>query len=137
MEVTDSPGLMWPKIEDESRAFRLAMSGSIPDTAIDYLTIGMFGAQILLERYPKLVMARYRLPTLPAAPELLLHEIGRQRGGLRKGGIVDLHKAADIFVHEFRGGVIGRITLDLPPAELPAVPAEEPQSSTGSASAGG
>lgn len=120
MEITDSPGLMWPKIEDESRAFRLAMSGSIPDTAIDYLTIGMFGARILLTRYPGLVMARYKLPTLPAAPEFLLHEIGSRRGGLRKGGIVDLHKAAEVFVHEFRGGVIGRITLDLPPAPLPA-----------------
>ena len=123
MEITDSPGLMWPKIEDESRAFTLAMSGSIPDTAIDYLTIGMFGAQLLLARYPGLVMARYKLPTLPAAPEALLYEIGRRRGGLRKGGAVDLHKAADIFVHEFRGGKIGRITLDLPPAERPVAPA--------------
>ncbi|MBA3545310.1 MAG: ribosome biogenesis GTPase YlqF [Nannocystis sp.] len=122
MEITDSPGLMWPKIEDESRAFRLALSGSIPDTAIDYLTIGMFGARFLLARYPELVMARYKLPTLPAAAELLLHEIGRRRGGLRKGGTVDLHKAAEIFVHEFRGGVIGRITLDLP-VESPPVPA--------------
>ncbi len=130
MEITDSPGLMWPKIEDESRAFRLAMSGSIPDTAIDYLTIGMFGAQILLERYPELVMARYKLPTLPAAAELLIHEIGRRRGGLRKGGIVDLHKAAEVFVHEFRGGVIGRITLDLPPAASPPMPAGADEDAT-------
>jgi ribosome biogenesis GTPase A len=122
MELTDSPGLMWPKIEDERRAFRLALSGSIPDTAIDYWTIGMFGAAILLQRYPALVMARYKLPTLPATPEALLHEIARRRGGLRKGGAVDLHKAAEIFVHEFRGGIIGRITLDQPPAPSPPPP---------------
>ena len=119
MEITDSPGLMWPKIEDETRALRLALAGSIPDTAIDYMTIAMFGAKLLLARYPKLIVARYKLAATPAAPELLLAEIGRRRGGLRKGGTVDLHKAAEIFVHEFRAGVFGPITLDLPPQDLP------------------
>ena len=52
--LTDSPGLLWPKIEDEDNAFRLALAGSIPDTAIDYLTIAMFGARLLLERYAPL-----------------------------------------------------------------------------------
>ncbi|HET7505159.1 MAG TPA: ribosome biogenesis GTPase YlqF, partial [Kofleriaceae bacterium] len=86
MIVTDSPGLMWPKIEDEAGALRLALAGSIPDTAIDYLTVGMFGARLLLERYPQRVAARYKLAQPPATPEALLHEIGRRRGGLRAGG---------------------------------------------------
>jgi ribosome biogenesis GTPase A len=116
MTITDSPGLMWPKIEDERRAFCLAFAGSIPDTAVDYLTIAMFGAQVLLARYPELVVARYKLPELPASPEALLTEVGRRRGGLRPGGIVDLHKAAEILVHEFRAGVIGRISLEAPRA---------------------
>ena len=114
MVVTDSPGLMWPKIEDEIGAFRLAFAGSIPDTAIDYLTIGMFGAQFVLAHYAPLVVARYKLPVTPASPEALLTEIGRRRGGLRPGGKVDLHKAAEIFVHEFRAGVIGPISLERP-----------------------
>ncbi|HEU4734942.1 MAG TPA: ribosome biogenesis GTPase YlqF [Kofleriaceae bacterium] len=115
MIVTDSPGLMWPKIEDEAAALRLALAGSIPDTAIDYLTVGMFGARFLLERYPALVAARYKLAQPPATAEALLHEIGRRRGGLRAGGTVDLHKAAEILVHEFRQGVLGRISLEAPP----------------------
>jgi len=115
MMIADNPGLMWPKIEDEAGAFRLALAGSIPDTAIDYLTIGMFGARFLLERYPELVVARYNLSTTPPAAEALLTEIGRRRGGLRKGGTVDLHKAAEIFVHEFRAGVMGPISLEAPP----------------------
>ena len=115
MTITDSPGLMWPKIEDEQRAFALAFAGSIPDTAIDYLTIAMFGARILLARYAPLVVARYKLAAAPPTPEALLTEVGRRRGGLRPGGIVDLHKAAEILVHEFRSGAIGRISLDLPP----------------------
>ena len=117
MVLTDSPGLMWPKIEDEPRAFRLAFAGSIPDTAIDYLTIGMFGAEFLLERYPALVVARYKLATVPASAEALLFEIGRRRGGLRKGGTVDLHKAAEMLVHEFRAGVLGHISLEAPPVD--------------------
>jgi ribosome biogenesis GTPase A len=117
MVLTDSPGLMWPKIEHEPRAFRLAFAGSIPDTAIDYLTIGMFGAEYLLERYADLVLARYKLPTRPASAEALLVEIGRRRGGLRKGGTVDLHKAAELLVHEFRTGVIGPISLEAPPVD--------------------
>ena len=106
---------MWPKIEDEPGAFRLALAGSIPDTAIDYLTIAMFGAALLLERYPALLMARYKLAATPASAEALLTEIGRRRGGLRAGGVVDLHKAAEIFVHEFRAGAIGAISLETPP----------------------
>jgi ribosome biogenesis GTPase A len=115
MTLTDSPGIMWPKIEDERSAFRLALAGSIPDTAIDYLTIGMFGAQLMLDAYPALLVARYKLSTTPATPEALLSEIGRRRGGLRAGGNVDLHKAAEILVHEFRSGVIGRISVEAPP----------------------
>ena len=114
--LTDSPGLLWPKIEDELGAFRLALVGSIPDTAIDYLTIGLFGARLLLESYAPLVVARFKLATTPATAAELLTEIGTRRGGLRPGGIVDLHKAAEIFVREFRSGTIGRISLEAPPA---------------------
>ena len=124
-QITDSPGLMWPKIEDESRAFRLALAGSIPDTAIDYLTIGIFGARYLLEKYPHLLVARYKLKSKPPEGQALLTEIGRRRGALRKGGTVDLHQAAEIFVQEFRKGVIGRISLELPPEPVEQAPASD------------
>jgi len=117
MEITDTPGLMWPKIEHEPRAFRLAFAGSIPDTAIDYYTIAMFGAEHILAKYPELVVARYKLDRVPASPEVLLSELARRRGGLLKGGKLDLHKASELLVHEFRGGLIGRISLESPPAD--------------------
>jgi ribosome biogenesis GTPase A len=113
-QITDTPGLMWPKIEDERRAFRLAFAGSIPDTAIDYLQIGMFGAGVLVARYPTLLVARYKLDANPMTADGLLHEIGRRRGTLLKGGVVDLHKAAELLVHEFRAGTIGAISLEIP-----------------------
>lgn len=115
MVLTDSPGLMWPKIDDESGAMRLAFSGSIPDTAIDYVSIARFGAELLLARYPALVVARFKLSAVPPSADELLVEIARRRGGLRGGGAVDLHKASEILVHEFRAGQIGRISLETPP----------------------
>jgi ribosome biogenesis GTPase A len=117
MQITDTPGLMWPKIEDEPRAFRLALAGSIPDTAIDYLTIGMFGAERMITHYPQLVVDRYKLAKIPVDAAALLAEIGRRRGTLLPGGIVDLHKAAEILIHEFRTGTLGLITLETPPID--------------------
>ncbi len=112
--LTDSPGIMWPKIEDETGAFRLALAGSIPDTAIDYEAIGTFAAKLLLESYPALVVRRFKLEATPASAEAFLAEVGRRRGAIRPGGIVDLHKACEVLVHEFRSGVVGRISLERP-----------------------
>jgi ribosome biogenesis GTPase A len=116
MTLTDTPGLLWPKIVDEQGAFRLALAGSIPDTAIDPLTIAMFGAQYLLDHYAGLVLARFKLVEVPASAELLLNEIGRRRGALGAGGRVVLQRAADILLNEFGAGTIGRISLERPPS---------------------
>jgi ribosome biogenesis GTPase A len=114
MVLWDSPGLMWPKLEDEAGSMRLALAGSIPDTAIDYLNVAMFGAQLFLDRYADRLLSRFKLAALPPTPEALLSEIGRRRGCLRSGGGIDLHKAAEILVHEFRSGGLGRISLEEP-----------------------
>lgn len=118
--LTDSPGLMWPKIEDEETALLLAFAGSIPDTAIDYIVTATLGANLLLQHYPELVVARYKLKKTPESGDELLHEIGRKRGGLRPGGVVDLHKAAEILIHEFRAGTLGRLSLEHPNADKAA-----------------
>ena len=119
MTLTDTPGILWPKIVDERGAFRLALVGSIPDTAIDQLTIAMFGAQYLLDHYAALVLARFKISEVPASAELLLNEIGRRRGALGPGGVVVLHRAAEILLNEFGAGTIGRISLELPPTVSP------------------
>jgi ribosome biogenesis GTPase A len=118
MHLSDNPGIMWPKIGDESAAFRLVLGGAIPDSAIDYESIGLFAAEFLLRRHPNALIGRYKLTQLPADGESLLVEIGRRRGGLRKGGVVDLHKAADVLIHDFREGALGRISLEEPPASV-------------------
>ncbi len=128
--LTDSPGIMWPKIEDEAGALRLGFAGSIPDTAVDYLTLATFGAKLLLERYGALLVSRFKLDKVPATPTALLEEVGKRRGALRSGGVVDLHKASEILVREFRSGSLGRVTLEEPPplvtASAPAAAASDP-----------
>jgi len=114
MVLWDTPGMMWPKIEDESASLRLALAGSIPDTAIDYLNVATFAARLFLERYPERLVARFKLETTPPSAHELIAAVGRRRGCLRSGGIVDLHKASEILIHEFRSGGLGRISLETP-----------------------
>jgi len=114
--LSDNPGITWPKIDDDDASLRLAFAGSIPDSAIDYEPVAMWGAEYLLRHYPELLTARFKLKSLPADAHSLLVEIGKRRGALRAGGVVDMHRAADALIHDFRSGAIGRITLESPPA---------------------
>jgi ribosome biogenesis GTPase A len=114
MTLSDNPGIMWPKIEDEQGAYRLALGGAIPDNAIDYESIALFGARFFLAKYPERLTARYKLDRLPDSPAALLEEIGRRRGCLKSGGVIDMHKAGDALVHDFRDGALGRISLETP-----------------------
>ncbi len=114
MTLSDNPGILWPKIEDERGALLLAFGGAIPDAALDYESVALFGAGVLLERYPALLARRYGLAALPGDADSLLVEIGRRRGCLRGGGVVDRHKAADVLIHDFRSGVLGPISLERP-----------------------
>jgi ribosome biogenesis GTPase A len=112
--ISDNPGLLWPRISDPKVGLRLAFGGAISEAAIDYEPVARYAAELLLERYPQLLIARYKLKQLPASGEELLTEIGRRRGCLRSGGVVDLHKASDVLIHDFRGGILGRISLETP-----------------------
>lgn len=126
----DNPGILWPHLGDGDEPLLLALSGAIPDRAIDFTIVAFHGAKVLRERYPDRLRARYKLADLPEDPQLLLEAIGRKRGCVGRGGVVDLHKAADILVHELRTGLLGPITLE-DPRPQPATPVadgEEPTS---------
>lgn len=114
MVICDSPGILWPKIEDEAASLRLALLGSIPDTAIDYVSVAYFGARYFLDCHPDRLVSRFKLAALPADAEGLITEIGRRRGCLRSGGTVDMHRASEILVHEIRSGGLGRFSLESP-----------------------
>jgi ribosome biogenesis GTPase A len=112
MALSDTPGILWPKIEDQDSGYRLAVSGAIKDTAINYDMVAVYGANFVLKAYPDRLIERYKLKDLPDLGEQLLDQIGRKRGCLRAGGVVDIHKAAEILMNEMRSGKLGRISFE-------------------------
>lgn len=115
VDIYDTPGILWPVIEPPRRAYALAVTGAISDTALDYQDIAWFAAGLLLNRYPKQLMARYPfLDPLPDTEDGLLEQIGAARGCLKAKGLIDLHKTARVLIQDFRSGKIGRISVETP-----------------------
>ncbi|MDD2337136.1 MAG: ribosome biogenesis GTPase YlqF [Geobacteraceae bacterium] len=117
--LSDTPGMLWPDMKDQEGAYRLAASGAIGDNALDYTSVGLFAGEYLLRRYPGLLKDRYALQELPESAHDLMIAVGRKRGLLATGGVVDLHKASEAFLRELRAGKIGRISLEEPVADPP------------------
>lgn len=115
----DTPGMLWPKVENPNSGYRLAITGAIKDTALDYPDIACFAAQFLLEHYPQLLIERFGFQQLPAGEVEVLEFIGKKRGCLAGGGHVDFDKVAKILLTEWRSAMLGRISLETP--ELAAV----------------
>jgi ribosome biogenesis GTPase A len=124
--LTDTPGILWPNMDDQTGAYRLATSGAIGAGALDYTCVGLFAAEFMMERYPELLKERYKLPAMPETPTAMLEAIGRRLGCLMAGGQIDVHRAAEAFLRELRAGKIGRISLEEPAqAVVSAVPDEQ------------
>jgi len=112
--LSDTPGLLWPVLEDEIGACRLAASGAIGENAFDTTAVALETANYLAKRYPALLQKRYKMNEIPQTPTAIVEDIGRRRGCLISGGEVDLHRAAELFLRELRSGKIGRISLERP-----------------------
>lgn len=110
----DTPGVLWPKIENQNSMYRLASSGAVKDTAFEYDDIAFYVAEYLLSAYPENLLQRYNIADLPQNELELIEAIGRKRGCLRGGGRIDLDKASKILLTELRAGKIGRISLETP-----------------------
>jgi ribosome biogenesis GTPase A len=112
--LLDTPGMLWPNVENKNSGYRLATTGAIRDTAISHDQIAYFAADYLLQHYPELVLARYQLEQLPKSEVELMEIIGKKRGCLRSGGRIEMDKVSKILLSEFRAGTIGRISLETP-----------------------
>lgn len=112
--LSDTPGILWPKVDNEKSSYRLAITGAIKDTAMEYEDVAMFAAEYFLQAYPEAIAERYKLKELPDTDIGLLEAIGRKRGALRPGGRIDLHKVSELVLHEFRSGKIGKLSLETP-----------------------
>jgi ribosome biogenesis GTPase A len=110
----DTPGLLWPKIENPHSGYRLAVTGAIKDTATDNEELALFAADYLLMAYPDTLKQRYQFNELPVDADELLEQIGRRRGCLRAGGRIEYDKVAKLFLTEIRSGKLGAISFETP-----------------------
>ena len=112
--LSDTPGVMWPNVENKNSGYRLATTGAIRDTAMDYIDVAFFAAAYMAQHYRERLLSRYELNQLPSNELEILEAIGRQRGCLRSGGQVDLDRVYKLFITELRAGTLGLISLETP-----------------------
>ena len=114
LTLIDTPGMLWPNIENESSGYRLAATGAIRDTALELQDVASFIAEFFLASYPERLIQRYHIDLLPASEIDLLELIARKRGCLVSGGHVDLEKVSRLLISEFRTGELGAVCMETP-----------------------
>lgn len=113
--LLDTPGILWPKFEDQLTGLNLAFTGAIKDEIMDTTELAVKLLEKLSVTYPEKIKERYKLENLTGKKGVdLLEEAGRRRGCLVSGGEVDFNRISVILLDEFRGGKIGKITLEIP-----------------------
>lgn len=112
IEMLDTPGVLWPKFEDERTALNLAFTGAIKDEIMDTEELSYRLVERLQKHYANELMARYKIERVFEDPLDTLDAIARKRGCLMSGGHIDYNRIAVILLDEFRGGKIGNISLE-------------------------
>ena len=123
LDLLDTPGILWPKFDDETTGLHLAFTGAVKDEIMDVETLGCHLMALLGERYPEALQAGYKLTDLPQRDEgendvawgYRLLELAAVKRGMRiSGGELDTERMARVLLDEFRGGKLGRFTLEFP-----------------------
>lgn len=113
MELLDTPGILWPKFEDQEVGYRLALTGAIKDTLLNLHEIAIYALKFLETYYPERLKKRYELDEIPSDVVELFEAIGKRRGCLMAGGTIDFDKTAEVIVRDIRNVQFGPLTFDL------------------------
>ena len=125
LDLLDTPGILWPKFEDEVTGMNLAFTGAVKDEIMDVETLGCHFMTLLGERYPQALMDGYKLTEVPGREEgendvawgyRLLQACAARRGMRVSGNELDTERMARVLLDEYRGSKLGRFTLEVPPA---------------------
>ncbi|ADZ20811.1 ribosome biogenesis GTPase A [Clostridium acetobutylicum] len=114
IELMDTPGVLWPKFQDQKVGLNLAFTGAIKDEIMDIEELALKLVQFLQKNYPEKLMERYKLEDINEDPLINMNNIAAKRGALLKGGEIDYNRVSIIIVDEFRSGKIGKISLERP-----------------------
>ena len=117
VELLDTPGILWPKFEDQQVGLKLAFLGSINDEILNKDELAMELAGYLLKARPELLKERYQVGEEEKEPFKILEQIAISRSCLQKGGGYDIPRASKLLLEDFRSGKLGRITLEFPENE--------------------
>ena len=115
LELLDTPGILWPKFEDQRVGLLLAFIGSINDEILNKDELALELLKLLQEHYPDVLKDRYKIDE--SSEENLLIQVAKVRGCLAKGGEPDYSRAAALVIDDYRSGKLGRITLEFPPVK--------------------
>ncbi|MEH7345212.1 ribosome biogenesis GTPase YlqF [Bacillus sp. JJ1532] len=116
LELLDTPGILWPKFEDQQVGLKLALTGAIKDTILNLQDIAIYALRFLEQKYPDRLKDRYKLNEIPEDIVELFNEIGKLRGCLMAGGEIDYDKVTELVIREFRTEKWGYISLEEPKA---------------------
>ncbi|WP_413301326.1 ribosome biogenesis GTPase YlqF [Bacillus sp. 1P10SD] len=114
LELLDTPGILWPKFEDQEVGMKLAITGAIKDTLLNLQDLTVYTLRFLERAYPERLQERYKLSEIPEDLVALFDHIGKLRGCLMGGGMVDYDKVAELVIREIRSEKFGRLTLERP-----------------------
>lgn len=116
IELLDTPGVLWPKFDDPLVGDRLAFIGSVKDTVLDVETMAVRLLEVLKDGYSDRLIERYKLGSIEGLEAWeILELIGKKRGMLISGGEIDTERAAVMLLDEYRGGKLGKISMEFPP----------------------
>ncbi|MFJ7365449.1 ribosome biogenesis GTPase YlqF [Peribacillus frigoritolerans] len=114
LELLDTPGILWPKFEDQEVGLKLALTGAIKDTILNLHEVSLYGLRFLEKEYPERLKSRYNLGVIPQETLELFDAVGKFRGCLASGGFIDYDKTAELVVREVRSEKMGPLTFEVP-----------------------
>ncbi|MCU6599836.1 ribosome biogenesis GTPase YlqF [Peribacillus frigoritolerans] len=114
LELLDTPGILWPKFEDQEVGLKLALTGAIKDTILNLHEVSLYGLRFLEKEYPERLKSRYNLEVIPQETLELFDAVGKFRGCLASGGFIDYDKTAELVVREIRSEKMGPLTFEVP-----------------------
>lgn len=114
LELLDTPGILWPKFEDQDVGYRLAATGAIKDEILHFDDIALYVVNYFKLNYPERLKERFKIEEMPENSIEIIELIGKKRGFLVSGGVIDFDKASEMIVRELRAGKLGPFCLEKP-----------------------
>ncbi|MGZ4161222.1 MAG: ribosome biogenesis GTPase YlqF [Neobacillus sp.] len=114
MELLDTPGILWPKFEDQEVGMKLAITGAIKDTLLNLQDLTVYSIRFLEQKYPERLKERYQFDSVPEDVVEVFDHIGKLRGCLMGGGLVDYDKVAELVIREIRSEKFGPLSFERP-----------------------